>query len=104
MQERIKTAAKTFLTHKGYEILDDNYDPLMVALENDTIVFLDITIGNKESGFKDTNLSRKEFESIAINWLAANDNQIDKAIRFDILSFVLVDEDKAILRHEIKHW
>ena len=104
MQERVKKAAKRFLIRKGYEILDDDYDSLIVALDDDTVVFLDLIVGNRESGLKDTNMSRKEFESVVINWLATNDDQTDKAVRFDVLSFVIVSEDKAMLRHEIKRW
>lgn len=104
MQERVKAAAKRFLIRKGYEILEDDYDSLIVALDDDTVVFLDLIVGNRESGLKDTNMSRKEFESVVINWLATNDDQTDKAVRFDVLSFVIVSEDKAMLRHEIKRW
>ena len=104
MQERVKEAPKRFLIRKGYEILDDDYDSLIVALDDDTVVFLDLIVGNRESGLKDTNMSRKEFESVVINWLATNDDQTDKAVRFDVLSFVIVSEDKAMLRHEIKRW
>ena len=104
MQERVKKAAKQFLIRKGYEILDDNYDSLIVALDDNTIVFLDLIISDTKSGFQDTNLSREKFESAAINWLTINDNQADKAIRFDTICFIPMGEDKAILRHEIKRW
>ena len=104
MQEKIKAAAMRLLIHKGYEILDDDYDSLIVTLDDDTIVFLDLIVIDAESGFKDTDLSREEFESAAINWLIVNHNPTDKAIRFDTMCFIPVSEDNVILRHEIKRW
>lgn len=104
MQEKIKAATMRLLIHKGYEILDDNYDSLIVALDDDTIVFLDLITSDAASGFKDTDLSREEFEDAAINWLTVNHSPTDKAIRFDTMCVIPVCEDNAILRHEIKRW
>lgn len=104
MQEKIKAAAIRLLIHKGYKILDDDYDSLIVALDDDTIVFLDLIVSDAESRFKDTDLSREEFESAAINWLIVNHNPTDKAIRFDTMCFIPVSENNVILRHEIKRW
>ena len=62
---------------KGYEVLDRNWSCEgvagrldLVAMDEDAIVFIDVTAANREEGgFSEGNLTREQFELLAATWL-----------------------------------
>lgn len=105
IEERGVLAAKAFLERKGYEILGELEGPAQFVAEDPeegTIVF--VAVETKDIGtteFPDERASmpeREVFEKAAIQWLATQD-RVDRSIRFDYISIVVVSEGRAMLRH-----
>ena len=77
LHERAVEAAIRFVERKGYEVLDRNWSCEgvagrldLVAMDEDAIVFIDVTAANREEGgFSEGNLTREQFELLAATWL-----------------------------------
>ena len=77
LHKRAVEAAIRFVERKGYEVLDRNWSCEsvagrldLVAMDEDAIVFIDVTAANREEGgFSEGNLTREQFELLAATWL-----------------------------------
>lgn len=77
LHERAVEAAIRFVERKGYEVLDRNWSCEgiagrldLAAMDEDAIVFIDVTAANREEGgFSEGNLTREQFELLAATWL-----------------------------------
>lgn len=112
ISERVQAAAESYLTRKGFEILETGYrcdltdgSMAFVAREADTgeIVFVDVAhsrMGDADEGsFNGPSLKRWQAELLAGCWLAANDVPSNTMIRFDAVSIMVVGDSRAVLRH-----
>lgn len=102
-------AAARFLDHQGYDILEkfpthQTGWPDIVADDDGTLVFVKIRIRANASGGMpcegDTDTMRESFERAAAEYLAAND-YVDMPLRFDVISLLVIGDDKAMIRHHI---
>lgn len=110
---KVNEAAAKFLTHRGYDIIEETWKrdggmlPVdIVAEEDGTIVFVSTKGRNAESGmsFDDGCPDRAKLEAFAINWFTEHVDEYDnRPFRFDIISILVIGEDahKALLRHHI---
>lgn len=110
---KVNEAAVKFLTHRGYDIIEETWKreggmlPVdIVAMEDEAIVFVSTKGRNAENGakFDDGNPDRNKLEAFAINWFTEHVDEYDnKPFRFDIISILVIGEDahKALLRHHI---
>lgn len=110
---KVNEAAAKFLTHRGYDIIEETWKreggmlPVdIVAMQDDAIVFVSTKGRNAEDGakFDDGNLDRNKLEAFAIHWLTEHIDEYDNCpFRFDVISILVVGEDahKAFLRHHI---
>ena len=107
LQNRAVEAAKRYLVHKGYEILEIGWKCFagemdIIAKDGNSLVLADVICqepGNLE--FSDEHNSddkRKRFEKIALAFLSERDF-LDMAVRFDVISLVTLGTDRAMLRH-----
>ena len=107
--ERARAAAKRFLTHRGYDILEtpwvahngkDKFD--IVAEDGNTLVFVNVFAQKGGSVFPEARMERKRAEGLALQYLANTDRDIaDKPIRFDAIALVVLNKSRALLRHHI---
>ena len=109
----VNEAAAKFLTHRGYDILEETWKreggmlPVdIVAMEDEAIVFVSTKGRNAEkgSGFDDGTPDRDKLEAFAVSWFTEHVDEYDNApFRFDIISILVIGEDahKALLRHHI---
>lgn len=106
--ERTKTAAKRFLEHRGYEVRStweskDQYG--FIAKGEDAVAFIRlVSNGIDKPGFpEEPTMSRDEFEQVACNILAADENgdMTDMPVRFDVLALKVLCADRAFIRHHI---
>ena len=104
LQNRGINAAKKFLEHKGFELIDE--DPLQDAIDLvarfDNILSI-ITVATRdasETGFPEENLARHSLEIAATQWLAEHEARIpsDIRVRFDSVSILVLSEPRAFLR------
>lgn len=102
-------AAARFLYRRGYDILERNWSCFageadIIARDGDTLVFVEVkTRKSCEKGFPSEHVSaskRDRYEKIALAY-AADYAYVDVPVRFDIVAIVVVDADKAMIRHDI---
>lgn len=104
--KRGERAAVRYLEYRGYEILERNWSCFageadIIAFDNDVLCFIEVkTRRGLEKGFPAeavTRAKRTRYENIAACYLHDH-NYCDIAIRFDIVSLVVLDDHRAFLR------
>lgn len=102
-------AAATYLERRGFTILDrcwacDAGSIDIVAEDDSDLVFVEVeTKTDSREGMPENGVSsekRKTLEAIAVEYLKAHDDA-DIAVRFDVISILLIGTDRAFLRHHI---
>lgn len=109
---RGEDAAARFLAQRGYEILERNWEcPAgeadIIAQDEGGLVFVEVkTRSDASMGFPAeavTAKKRERYEKIACMY--AQDHDVaDAAVRFDVVSLVVVAPDRAMVRHHINAW
>lgn len=103
-------AASRYLGHRGYTVLETDWTcPAgtadIVAKDGDILVFADVSSRNSaECGFPSESRSKKvrtQRENIAIAWLAEHQDAVNETVRFDNLALLVVDSERAFIRHHI---
>lgn len=104
LHNRCVQASLDAMANKGYELLDFPYECEdsffdIVAKDDDVLVFAKVLCGqlimpNMNTG-SDT---RARFEKAAANYLASND-EVNIRVRFDIISYLIIDDHKAFVRY-----
>ena len=102
-------AAVRFLYNRGYEIVERNWSCFageadIIARDGETLVFVEVkTRSDCEKGFPGeavTAEKRDRYEKIALAFLT--DYEIaDAPVRFDVVSLVVISDDRALVRHHI---
>ena len=111
LENRGIKAAKKYLTNRGYEVIETEWecesgvaDIIAIDPESDALVFCEVkTRESVENGFpSESNCSEKRdrCERIALSFLAEN-VYTDRRIRFDSISLIVMDSNRALLRHHI---
>lgn len=96
---------KTFLERKGFEILEEGWthgsDTVdFIAWDEGDLVFINCQVcRNCGEGFPEEKLDRDALERVAIAYLADRQGADDCMVRFDLVSMMIVADDKALLRH-----
>lgn len=101
MNERLEKAAKRYLKIRGYADFDEEVNGFLVFEDRGVIVFLSVVGG--EEGFQKTLLPvlKSRFEEAIVEYFSRYPQDGDRDIRCDEISFIIVSEDRAVLRHEI---
>ena len=107
--ERGKEAAAKFLEHRGYDVIERNWSCYagtvdIIANDEDTLIFVEVnTRRDNREGFPAeavTAEKRARYEKIALAFLADYD-AVDMTVRFDNISIVAFNNDRALVRHHI---
>lgn len=106
------TAAERYLEHRGYALIESA--PTLqigsltdiVANDGNAIVFIEVIAkDNAETGFPeelDSERIREAKEMAAIRWLERQGGKYcDMAVRFDVVSMLVLSPDRALIRHHI---
>ena len=107
--DRAVSASARYLELKGYEVLEQNWSPEgsdesvpLIAYDGDVLVFIDVTVRSGFEGFvPESQTDREAMEVLAARYLAEADVDANVEIRFDIISMMVVREDRAMLKHHI---
>lgn len=103
---RGERAAARYLEYRGYEILERNWSCFageadVIAFDGDTLCFIEVkTRRGLDKGFPAeavTHAKRTRYENIAACYLHDH-HYCDIAVRFDIISLVVLDDHRAFLR------
>ena len=107
--EKAVQASARYCELKGYEVVEQNWSPEgseesipLIAYEDDTLVFIDVTARNGFEGFiPESETDREVMEVLAAKYLAQADLDANVEIRFDIISMMVIGESRAMLKHHI---
>ena len=104
---RGEAAAVRYLELYGYEILDTNWqcpagEADIIARDCDSLVFVEVkTRTSFEKGFPSEAVDeekRARYEKIAL-WYLHDFEVVDIPVRFDVISLMVVAEDRALIKH-----
>lgn len=106
---RGEEAAARFLVKRGYDIVERNWkcyagEVDIIARDEETLIFVEVkTRKDCQKGFPAEAVNaekRTRYEKIALEFLK-NYEVVDLSVRFDVISIVVVSEDRALIRHHI---
>ena len=106
---RGEAAAARYLELKGYEIVERNWacpagEADIIAYDAGTLVFVEVkTRTSLETGLPSeavTPAKRARYEKIA-GWFLRSVDVCDVPVRFDVVSLLVVSEDRALVRHYV---
>lgn len=96
---------KSYLERRGFEILEENWahggDSIdFIANEEDDLVFIGCQLRqNSGEGFPEEVLDRDSLERLAASYLTEHLDSGDCTVRFDLVSMLILDDSRALLRH-----
>lgn len=106
LHDKAVDAAAMFLQRKGFEVKSvgwkgDGFSVDVAAMDEDTIVFVDVIAG--QDSFPSTEADkdrRKRLEDSAFAWLSENlDFYVEAPVRFDEIALRVLGNGKALLRY-----
>jgi putative endonuclease len=105
IQSKAMQGIERFLERRGMEIIErgwahgkDKVD--FIADDEGDLVFISCTIRtNDGNGLDDEEPNRKRFERIASTYLAEHLDLPESTIRHDIVSMLVLSENRALIRH-----
>lgn len=106
---RGEEAAAQYLYHRGYTIEERNWtcaagEADIIARDENALVFVEVkTRTGAEKGHPEEAVDarkRARYEKIAALYLADHE-VVDVQVRFDVVSILVVSEDRAFIRHHI---
>lgn len=108
--EKAQQAARRYVEHTGCAVLDaayklpDGRQIDIVANEGNELVFIEVKARkDADKGFPSDAMSKRKreaMEAAAICWLKDRSGGfVDMMVRFDIISLLLLSENRAIIRH-----
>lgn len=109
LQVQGKKAAAKFLNNQGYTVCEQDWcckhgSVDLVVSDEGSLVFVEVkTRSNTDRGLPEDAITkdvRKRNERMAISYLTSHE-EVDVAIRFDIITILVVSTDRAFLRHHI---
>ena len=99
-QDKAILGARKHAALEGYEFLGMAGERLLACLDNDDIVFAEVTYGEGEFG--EPTYKREDFERLAMSYVFNNKELVDKKIRFDTIGLAVTPEgDRAMVRHHV---
>lgn len=107
---RAQEAARRYIEHMGCAVLDTAYKLPngkqidIVANEGNELVFIEVKARrDADKGFPSEAMSKRKreaMEAAAISWLKDHASSfVDMMIRFDVISLLVLAENRAIIRH-----
>lgn len=107
MQQKGEDAAARFLVHRGYEVLERDFETKLgtcpiIAKQDNVLVFVSVNTRSRKQGFGEESsmFSRKQFEEIALDYVSEHD-MCEMVVRFDEITVVVRAEDRALIKHFI---
>ncbi len=96
---------KIYLERRGFEILEENWahdgDIIdFIANEEDDLVFISCQLRqNNGEGFPKEVPDRNSLERLAASCLTEHIDSGDCTVRFDLVSILILNDERALLRH-----
>ena len=106
---RGEDAAVRFLERRGFDVLERNWtcsagEADIIAHDEKTLVFIEVkTRSNTDKGLPEEAVGREKrirYERIAASYLRTYES-VDVAVRFDVVSILVLGNERAFLRHHV---
>lgn len=108
LRNRSIRAVQRFLERREYEVMDtwehQDFCGVVAKDSDDALVFAQVLckLADDEGFPKESGVDRGELEVLASDWLRArNKDSWETPVRFDVVSILVLNEDRAFLRHHI---
>ena len=109
--DRAISASARYCELKGYEVLEHNWSPEdseesvpLIAYDEDALVFIDVKVRIGFDGFiPESETDREAMEVLAARYLTQAELESNVEVRFDIISMMVVSEDRAMLKLDWQH-
>ena len=106
-KKRATAAIARYLELKGCEILEEGWShggdtADFIVLDGFEIAFVfGFASENIGEGIPDRAIDRKTFERLAAAYLAEHPDHVDCAVRADIVSLLVLSDNRAMIRHHV---
>lgn len=109
INRRARKAVAGFLKRRDFEILEHDWfcsagSVDLVCMDDETLVFIEVKVRSETSkGFPSDEVNQKKrdrYERIAASYLQQH-TLTDTRVRFDVVSLLVLGEDRAFLRHHV---
>ncbi len=105
--EKAMRGIEKYLERRGMDVVErgwahgrDKID--FVVRDDDDLVFVAVRIReNDGNGIPSDEASRRAFERVAAAYLAERPGIPEGAVRFDVVSMLVLSEDRALIRHHV---
>lgn len=110
LNDKATRAAARYLEQRGCTVLETAWKcPAgtcdVVAEDGDAIVFVDVSARHDvDRGFPTERCSadvRERREMVALAWFAEHEDAVDRAVRFDNIAMLVMDDSRAMIRHHL---
>ena len=100
MNKRIEKAARRYLVNMGYDMLG-SIDDFLVCDTEEGITFVHVLYDKDKFLSTDREELLSMFEEAQVAWFMQGVHDVDIPILCDELSFRILSEDRALLRHHV---
>ena len=110
INEKAMRGIEMFLNRRGIDILDTDWahgsDRIdFVAEDEGELVFISTTVrDNTGEGLGPELVDRDSAERLAAAWLRDHQDYPESAVRFDIVTMLVLGDHKAFVRHHRNAW
>ena len=99
-----RRAARAFLERRDFEVLEEGWAHGgervdLIAREDGDMVFVDVVADDRGPDMPEERPDRGRFERLAAAYLAEHPDGGDFQVRYDVVSILVVNGDRALLRH-----
>lgn len=103
--QRVDKAAKAYMKHRGMDVIDQDDDHFYFCYdkEESNYVICKVELAGLDTDFDRSNEARMYFESKMVAFMSkhASDLSTDAEIRFDIIQFQIINNNRALVRHAV---
>lgn len=106
IKDKTNKVTTTFLKRRGYDILEAKWahgtDVVgVIARDNEDVVFVDMLVKSAGLDIPDEKPDRGKFERIAAAYLTEAGIEENFAVRYDMVSILVLSGSRTLLRHHI---
>lgn len=101
MDEKVKKAARRYLKIRGYADFDEEVNGFLVFEDRGVIVFVHTLWGEERLKASERAELQAQYEHAIAQWAAGYGGDDNLDLRCDEVSFLIINEGRAILRHHV---
>lgn len=103
-ESTVLSGAIRFLNRRGHvveQIVPHGEGPFDLVTRDGEVLVFTVVRGARGDEFPVERLAREEAEAFAIRWVAEHASIGEATVRFDVVSLVVLDGGRALIRHHV---